>query len=459
MKKTYIYPILLILAAIMLLPSCVVDNEEVTPDEYCYISSFRIGTLKRTIYTVNEEGEDSAYTVTFSGDLYPMSIDQRTLTIENRDSLPYGTRVKAALATIDYNGVLVYKEAEDEEWRSYSASDSIDFSAPVEFAVYSSSGNSKRTYKVKLNVHKQDGKRFVWNSLAESNEIEALTERKLIANNDNLIMMGKTAMGAVVCATRPTDMTSNWTVSATTGAGMADVSSLQTDLNGLMMMSTTTGAILQSENGIDWLPITDVKDGRKLVGYGYGYLFAITNGKLESSYNQGADWADENLDDEETRLPDSNCTLIQCLQSNGYQRLVLAGNNASATDKNVEVWSKAWIEPISYEPDVKWMYYPHTADNKFLCPQMDPLFILPYNNGIIAFGGASRDGKSKAFESMLYSPDYGLTWKEDSELMLPSQLKGCTDLAAATVDHDNFIWIVAGKTTWRGRLNRLGYGK
>ena len=125
----------LMLMSLTLLTSCLSDDDEVTVDDHCYISSFKLGTLKRTIHTKATDGSDSTYTVSLDASSFPMDIDQRNLVIENRDSLPYGTRVNAVLVTIGYTGVLAYKQAGAVEWNAFSSKDSIDFSSPVEFVV------------------------------------------------------------------------------------------------------------------------------------------------------------------------------------------------------------------------------------------------------------------------------------------------------------------------------------
>lgn len=458
--KKYLYHLLLALTVLATMSSCLSsDDEEVISDEYCYISDFTIGNLKRTIYIKSTEGKDSAYTVSFNGSLYPMSIDQRNLLIENKDSLPFGTRVNAVLATISFSGGLAYRVKGDEEWTAYNSKDSIDFGSPLEFLVFSNGGNSERHYTVKLNVHKQDGDKFNWNKMEDTDELRNLNPRKLVAHNGKLYLLGKNAAGEVVCAARSAQIDDKWILCATTHTEKADVNTLQIGADGTLYMSTEEGVVLQSTNGASWDVLSsEAQEGCHLIGVSSTCLFALQQGVLKSSRDNGLSWQVETLDDDAKCLPNEQVSLIESVQSNGYTRLTLIGCKLASNDKKAEVWSKAWSVKGN-EEEASWMYYPHTSDNKYLCPQMAPMFVLPYCDGLVAFGGKYADGQKEAMSGMLFSPDYGLTWNTSTNLTLPDELEGCDNPIAATVDEDNFLWIVTGEQTWRGRLNKLGFKK
>lgn len=455
--QKYFSGIVFVLLCLYMLSSCMKDDEEVTVDDHCYISAFTLGSLKRTIHTQTASGEDSTYTVVLDASAFPMSIDQRNLVIENRDSLPYGTRVNAVLVTIGYTGVIGYKQAGAVELTTYSSKDSIDFSSPVEFVVYSQNGTSERHYKVKLNVHRQDGTKFDWCVADTSDVLNQLYERKMVAVNQRLVMVGKTSAGAVLMASRSTTLQDSWVVTPTSGTEQADVMTLQVAQDGSFLMSTTIGALLKSTDGVNWQIVTDACENRVLAGVSSDRIYAVFPDALQSSADGGQTWKDETLDVVQAKLPDSYLNLVSCMQADGQHRLVLMGMPLVSSNKNVaEVWSKAWSQS-DQEKDAVWMYYPHTADNSFLCPIFLPMFVFSYDKGLVAFGGKTLDGKTDALSTMLYSPDFGLTWKKNDELTLPKELRGNENPLAAVVDGENFIWITAGTVTWRGRLNRLGF--
>lgn len=454
--KRYFSAVVLVLLCICLLPSCKSEDNEIVPDEHCFISSFALNSLKRVIYTQNDNGEDSTYTVTFDASAFPFSIDQRNLVIENLDSFPHGTRVSAVLASINYKGILTYKQRGATEWSLYSEKDSIDFSSPVEFAVFSNTGNSERHYKIKVNVHKLDGTKCTWMNTGESLELNQIQERKIVSVSDRLVLLGRNADGDLLVATRSADLRDMWSVDVVSGAEGADIQTLKSASDGTLMMSTTDGALLQSADGKSWQTVSEAVPGRVLAGLSQACIYVIADGKLQSSIDGGQTWSDEAIDAAASHLPNSQLNVIQCQQSNGQHRLVLAGCNSTSADDKVEVWSKSWKQS-GKEGDALWMYYPHTSDNRYLCPEFSPLVMLPYYNGLIAFGGKTSDGKTNALSQMLYSPDFGLTWKTNTELYLPSELKGKDAPMTATVDKDDFIWVVVGNQTWRGRQNKLGF--
>ena len=154
--------------ALCLASSCD-DDENVVLSSDCYINSLTLGNVKRVISTVGSSGNDTTYTLSYSGLYYPMIVNQLEGTIANKDSLPVNSDVRAVLATVESSGTVVYrKESEGEDsWHSYSTSDSIDFTTPLIFRVYAPDNSASRDYRVQVNVHQQDGEVFVWEKMAE----------------------------------------------------------------------------------------------------------------------------------------------------------------------------------------------------------------------------------------------------------------------------------------------------
>ena len=82
---------------------------------------------------------------------------------------------------------------------------------------------------------------------------------------------------------------------------------------------------------------------------------------------------------------------------------------------------------------------------------MSHLNLLSYDGQCIAFGGT--------LDAMYISRDYGITWRPDTDLHLPVQLKGNSSCTTSVVDKNNHIWIITNAQVWRGRLNRLGFAQ
>lgn len=437
-----------------LLPSCNSEEEVGETSPLCYISGFSLGTLKRDIYL----SEDSFYTVTFNGAAFPMVIDQRSLTIANTDSLPCHTHVDAILANVSFTGLATYTY-DDITWYNYSAQDSLNFSQPVKFQIYPTDGSGSRIYTVKVNVHQQDENDMTWKMMESEASIEGLASRGIVAGKDGmLVMMAKDGSGNVVCAKRTADA-GTWTLSSVSLAEPCTETLKQTT-DGTLMMGCKDGSVVKSLDGINWTELLPAKANRLFAGVSEKRIYTIdTAGKSVVSYDMaGGNECKELLDDDATCLPESNVSLCVMEMKNGGKRLVMAGSSVENTDKSAELWSKP-LSSAGGEEKSKWMYFSHNSDSRNACPDRKPLFVFPYDDGLIAFGGAGVDATAEAMDTIHYSPDYGITWMPMEKLCVPAELKSTKAELSATVDAEGFIWIVAGKETWRGRLNRVAFNK
>lgn len=452
--KSFFIPVLVAVIASSLLPSCNSDEEVGETSPLCYISGFSLGTLKRDIYL----REDSFYTVTFNGAGFPMVIDQRSLTIANYDSLPCHTHVDAILANVTFTGLATYTY-DDITWYNYSAQDSINFSQPVKFQIYPTDGSGSRIYTVKVNVHQQNEKDMIWKMMESDASIEGLTNRSMVACQDGtLVMMAEDGSGNAVCAQRAA-ATGTWTISSLSLAD-ACTGTLQQTADGTLMMGCKDGSVVKSDDGISWTELLPSKANRIFAGVSEKRIYTIDIAdKSVVSYDMdGGNECRELLDDDAVYLPESNVNLRVVQMKNGGKRLVMAGSSVENADKSAEVWSKM-LSSSGVEEKTKWMYFSHNTDSRNACPDRAQLFVFPYDEGLVAFGGAGVDAATEAMDTVHYSPDYGITWMPIEKLCVPAELKATKSALSATIDGDGFIWIVAGKDTWRGRLNRVAFEK
>lgn len=460
--KKYVYPLLLMLVAPIVLVSCFDDDETIEYDDHCYISGFSLGSLKRTLYTLSSEGADSAYTTTFAGSSFPMTINQRTATIENLDSLPVRTNVSAVLATVTFQGSLAWRKAdltglEDTTWTTYNSKDSLDFSDSLHFAVVAADSRSHRIYTVKVNVHQQRGDTTVWNALGEASALDTLGARKALCWNNQLVVLGENASGKLTYVQHPLETTGDWVSVPTTGTENAQISTLQQQGN-MLYLSTTLGQVLQSSNAVNWTEAPyATRSGLVLAGASDERLYALADGKLLSS--DGTDeWTEEELDDSESNLPVAQLSMLNYSQTDGQQKLLLIGEKTG--ERDAQVWSKTW--GTSGEQSAKWMYYvPNRADKHRLSVK-ENLNVVMYDDGLLAFGGASLDGNHLAMDSVLYSPDHGISWKPyfNDDMEVDTAIQEAAQAAqyiTSAVDEDNFLWVVVDSKVWRGRINRLGF--
>lgn len=466
--KTLTYALLLLIAGFACMTSCKSDEKQtVVLTSDCYISYVSLGQMKRAM--LGGSTGDSLYYVSYSASGFNMTIDQRNLTIENHTPLPYNTKLDGVLINVTFTGTLIYQYEGDDTVYPYSSRDSIDCTRPVIFSVYSSDGSSKRSYKLKVNVYQQDPNDFPWKMVSESELLAPDTTRKAQVLDNQLIMLGCQADGTM---TRYLfDKTNNtWQSNVLAGASDYDLQTLSCSSDGnSLLMTTKQGAIIESTDGITWNQRGMAEEGLRLIGCSENslYLFKQDHNLYSIRYcdlPQDAATAltlqPETTDADADFVPLHQPKLMTFHQESGYTRLVLVGYGEESELANGIVWSKAWripneegVEESFMEKGAHWMSFTHTPDNHWLLPSMQPLFVFPYTEGIIAFGGSTPT--LPAFSGMLFSPDYGLTWKKSLTMSFDKQMSEATGCLAAALDDEQYLWIVTGQQTWRGRLNSL----
>lgn len=462
MKKQHIFFLLAILVAPIFFVSCADDEAEVEYSENCYIQSFSLGILKRRVYSTTSAGMDSIYTTSFSGSSFKMSINQRELTIENMDSLPMRTQLEKVVVTVGFEGLLVWRKAditnlEDTTWTTYSSTDSLDLSEPLHFRVFSVSGLSNRTYTVKVNVHSQQGDSTVWDSIGCLKALTTAKARKAVEWNGQMAVLAETGNATLTYLQHPKAATGEWMSVATTGTEDAVPATLQKQGKRLYM-STADGRVIESEDAVNWTAAPHpAVSGLQLVAASDDYLYALIDNMLYSS--DGGAWVKESLDDEACLLPAECINSVYYQLANGMPRLMLVGAQHT-TDETATIWAKSW--ETGTEQQTQWMYYTPNQVDQYRLPMLKDLCVLPYDNGLQALGGRSRNDDYAPLDVILHSQDHGITWKPyiNNDMEVDARLHEDAQTAeriTAAVDSDHFLWIFVDDKVWRGRINRLGF--
>lgn len=455
--------------AVFALASCLNDDNEYVYTDDSAITAFSVTGAKRYIHTkTKKEGKDSVYTVTSSYTSYKFCIDQNNNTIYNPDSLPCGvdaTKLVCTVTGLNSMAVLI-KSLKDESLQYISGTDSLDFSQERELQVMSNSGKQLRKYKVKVNIHKEQADSFFWTPMAKNAEIEQFTAVKTCAV--------KTAEGGVRLflfgndgtQTRVYVMNDGQTWRAATpnfnGVLAADAYEGVVTKDNKVYLSHG-GNIICTADGNNWQQTGSVTGVKKLVAASplrlYGYN---AEGQLVASADNGATWTVATIDSDAALLPTTNhsYTCNALVTNNDSYRVTLYGTTASG---KMAVWGKV-DEGAAYSENQPWTYYEVSADNKHALPKLNNMSVATYDGKTYALG--TLDGMSEVNTALYSSKDGGLTWAEDTTLSVPTDLyigniaSGAPRMAL-TVDSDNFIWIVNAKSgsTWRGRINRLGWKK
>lgn len=441
-----------------LLSSCMKDDDDdVVLGNECYIVSFELESVKQVHHTTTSDGEDSIYTVKIDGSYFPLTIDHLNQTIENRDSLPYNSDISSLLVTATYSGAAMsYRElgeTSDTAWVSYSATDSIDFSKPLQFAVVAADATSYRHYTVKLNVHQQEGDSLYWHrSDSIVPPLEDMAEMKAVSFREKLMVLGKTADGVNLAVRDGLGTSGNWETHTLALPADADLSTLQVKDDALYL-TAPSGQMYTSADGLQWEAFGTPLSGMTLAATTDQFFYALVDGRLYRSAD-AVEWTEEELDEDISYLPQSHLQSVSYTQDNGNKRLFLTGasGNTSAS------WAKMWRSD-KVEADAMWMYFNPSADNVYQFPLLKSQTLFPYDGRLMTFGGQRMDKEGDAMGTLYVSNDNGITWKADLDLHLPVELKGVEGPLAATVDANHYIWIIANKQVWRGRLNRLGFDR
>ena len=162
--------ICMMLLALVLTTSCLNSSSESTLYSDAAISSFSLGTLYRYEHVKTSAGTDTVYKRTLVGSNYKFQIDQVNHRIYNSDSLPLGTDVAHVICSIGSvsNSLITIKDLNSDTVRVYNSTDSIDFTSPREFYVYSTDGNGYTKYDVRVNAHQQDEYTLTWQRMDDA---------------------------------------------------------------------------------------------------------------------------------------------------------------------------------------------------------------------------------------------------------------------------------------------------
>lgn len=461
----FVLSVVLLLSVVTVFTSCLSDdeNENGVSSNDMAIMSFSLGTLNRYLHTTTASGSDSVYKKTLVGSQYGFNIDQEKLLIYNTDSLPYGTDVKHVICNIASKGSILIKSMTSDSLKTYSNTDSIDFSQPRMIRVYALDGSGYCTYTVKVNVHQQDGDKFNWSSVGTDSKLASLDGMKAISYKGYVYVAGNSGAQTKLYYS-PISDGKTWTEYATTFP--QDAYKNLICHQGRIFLRAETGDTYVIETEADGSPSATVKTGtddiKALVGSDGKYLYALNNsGELvrsdtEDGYN--CSWTVETLDSDAALLPsqDFSYTLAALRTNADAARLIVVGNRSEAgypSDANAQIWGKIVEEGSSNS----WMYYDGTAKP---LPRLSGLTTFVYGDAIVALGGKGIGACTVTPLYMFYaSYDGGISWSGDSRIPIPSGLTGKDIPFALTVDQDNFIWMICGDDgkIWRGRLNKLGW--
>ncbi len=446
--KQVIYGLTFCLLAISQLCSCSSDDSSTaaTLSSDCYISSFTLGTLKRSVVSVDDDGDTVTTYVTFAGSYYPLSIDHSAGTITNREPLPYGTLTQAVLATITAQGSVVYTDettpADTTVWTAYSSSDSIDFSQPLLFRVYATDGSGYRAYLLNLNVRQAEAGSYTWQQMDALPATSAPTATHIVMRPDSLLAYYTTADSSLpTCAAMPLNASASWTVAATSGTEGADISTMQSAIDALWM-STANGHLLTSSDGRTWQTVSQgtATTTVQLLAASATTLYARVADTgadataIIAASTDGHTWTAIQLDSDASLFPSHNTTAVAYTQTNGNKRVLIGGLCSNeATAGTAATWS---LREGSGEP---WALF-ITSKSPYSLAFAQPTSIVCCNSMLIAVDNGIH-----------VSHDNGISWSTEEQPSLPASIDPST--ARSAVSDGTGIYLASGTQLWHATLN------
>lgn len=446
------------LFAIILLNSCLGTNDPVT---YSDDPSFVSLTLAK-----NDSVKSAKFTLTDK-------------TIENLDSLPFGTKVDSVYPTFTFKSSsevkFYYTIGSKLDSVTLTGKDTLDLSAQS-MSIRNKVNDKEAYYILKVNVHKVQPELYTWKSLGETLEVQNVLNQKTIIRNDSLFYYYND--GSIAYVNISTNGIS-WTKTTLTNF---PVNTALDDLflfNGMFYVTQDGYNIYSSLNGTDWTKktVSDFKFKSILFNF-KSKLWAVV--QLNDLNYRFATSSDGNIwevraGELPTDFPVRGFASISMTTRTGKPKvLVLGGYNAS------DVYVKSnW----SSEDGLYWVNF--SSDESVGRHSLDSLApgasILSYDNKLLLFGAV---GTSELMGGDYYrqSIDEGLSWQvpdttynrirfgttskvpgteRDTVIYTNAPIRS---FQSTVIDNSHNIYIVGGKknTTllpeiWKGKLNRLGF--
>jgi len=389
------------------------------------------------------------------------SINADSVTIENVDSLPFGTPVNKAIPTFKFvstYGALLYING-STTGKALTGKDTIDFTLPVKIKNYAADNSTTKEYTIKVNVHKVEPKLYVWSLLNGSVGAANPTSQKAIYFNNKLLYFANEA-GVTNLYTSINGV--SWAHANLSGlpANATMVNTVQ--FNSKLFYTQDGVKIYSSTDGTSWT-VADVSAAdytfKTMLFALNGSVWAITQSKVDLKYRfassvDGTIWLIQNELPASFPLTDFAAVSFTSRVGGKPKAIVIGGK-----DVNGAILNTNW----NTENGTYWVNFNENASHS---KSLDTLALgaslISYDSKLFVFG-TKKD--NVAVPQYKVSLDEGLTWKAPDTLYnrLPKTYTQ-RNYSSVVVDNSNRIYIVGGKANaailtdvWTGKLNSLSF--
>ena len=422
------------------------------------------------------------------------TIDQINGLIYNKDSMKYGTNLEHKVyADVTFDnpyGVseVLFLLASGDTVKSVT--DTIDFSAPVMIKVTALDGMSVKMYEAKINVHQINPDTLIWDKYANILPEKTFQDMKVLPYNGFYYMYAVDNMAYQLYRSKAKDLV-DWEKLDLSGfPSHAKLSQMTVFMKEFVVLSDD-GVLYYSDDGCKWQPAELDFSIKTLLGY---LPASAVSGRKDVLCCIAE--VDDTL---QFVSIDKQLNIIQGkpvpetfpvegfgqfdYENMYYPRLVIA----SGRDSRYMLSDKAYatMDGLSWAS----LSYPHQTFSS-----REGAAVFYYGSMFFVIGGVSEIGD--ALKDVNFSKDQGITWlqrykvypaedEEDDEnevyyyddndkkfyyrpyYVMDDEYEA-RGFSSVIVDKDNFIWLFGGKAknntnvineVWRGRINRLVFGK
>ena len=447
--------------AALVLSSCLKEEEQRTAPEWrkknCLIASFSLKNAAKAKDSITGLSQ-----VTFT-------IDQLRGEIYNTDSLPYGTRISHKLAcqityddAISPSRVEFMPEATGKRISGRDA-DSIDFSRPVRIYITSYDRTEAKTYTVRLNVHQQDPDSMVWQHIAPLLGRSDIAEGRIVGHAGTYLLLARTANG--LSAYRSSDAQA-WQALATTGlpAGKTLRAAEATVFRHTFYIYSTDGTLYRSADGAAWTAVA----GAPAIAHLLGAVDTVTYGTRATalaaiirsgdslrfaSMNAAGIWTTGDV--VPATFPTSGFGSLSYEAAYRCHLLLVGGKQRDGS-----LTSRAWETTDGHT----WICLNENTASGL--PALQGAAVVMYDGKLYLVGGIKAS--NVASQTLYISSDRGATWHlAGRKLMLPAEFRA-RGYVMPVVTADGYLIFTGGQASpggdmidemWRGRINRLSYGR
>lgn len=431
------------------------------------------------------------------------SIDLENGVIFNADSLPLGTKIDKLVTTIKYSSYVTKATIKMEDGKTRtgevdyltSPTDSIDFTGKVSLTLSTDDDQLSRTYRIKVNVHKEKTDSLVWGDKALSKLPSRLANprnQKSLDFNGKAVSLIEENDGTYTFATSENLFDSEWRKGAVTFPFTPNVRSLCATSSSLMILADN-GKMYQSTDGTSWTATGETWTA--MLGAYLDTAIGLKNGENGLEYAQYP-LKNLNITTMDKEFPVSGYSNFVILANQWTSSPVgfFAGGTCSDGTLSNATWAfdgYNWIKLAEGGiPAVKGAsiipYYGYRFTSSSWTQTEYPVWMI--------IGGSKTDGTLN--RTVYISYDNGVNWGPGSELLqLPKEIPTMTECDNVVmtlrkkallsdawkkaarrshnveVDGDNIYWdcpyiyLIGGfdpqgnlyNTIWRGVLARLSF--